>query len=1045
LRNPFDTNVRLGTERPFSLNADKKASWHWIEGKDWHVIDQQSGELLKTWELPDDCVCSPKLIRTLLEGRTFVLTAHAALANATDFVAWDVESNQAVWQQSIECDLNRLPQSYLSRQSDFPIVVDLDGDGADEWIAPSHVGGTRWSNPMTPPYGMVMAHRGDNGKSIWQEPFHLPNLDGMVERAVAVSDMDGDGWKELLLGSRFQGGGVRDGVACFVDLISGRTGKRLWHSKVRTESSEPTLGSNELVDLYVLEDQRLIAVVTHIGLKTYNMESPRPYSTTFLNLHSGGEETFGLGLRASSFSHDTWLEQRLPPEPLQRAKRPRPSKLVGWAYPVMKTDSMGNLTLWSTEDYGPYLCADLDRDGFPEVLGAQNNVGYREYSLLNGLTGAKGWKRKFESQLTTFWFELGQDVDKDDIDDLVVLMSDLPLQAGGNNKEQVASVEIVSGSTGKTIWKHSATGRGMVTCLNYFKRDSAKLPLFLYQHDQSQKVTCLDLDSRKVAWTSDDFKGVVEGQSYEPWIFEGKIVWFSVAQTEEGCNASFVNAENGELILQIPIGQQPADATQQIQKAVAPTWIRLDNRDLFAIQTVTRRTVDAANSTYDYCTDLWLVDKSVTLVDHWSETNTATESAALASWFQNSNYYAPSPTVVKTLDNEEHLAISTSLNGSIVFRLLGWDNDEKPSLTVDRTIDLPIDPSSTAAFVWTLDCDGDGISDFVSLSDAGLDCLSGTGDVLWHQPPFPRGSLFCQPSEISGRKYLWLQTHPPELNSLIRLDARTGEECKGVETNTLNNALNADNLNHSSLITCVYAPRNTIITATRRNGAKITTSNLRSDPRYTRLLPWVVNAKFFLASNPVTVGHFSWTRILRLALGVFLVPVLVAWTCLRKQFSIRHLLLVATTVAVALALVLADKNAFPSSENGIGYIDALATACVIAILALFFALPLVELTRTRWRRILSIGVYGAFLLIIPAFTLLTNPVGAIRTTYTFHEYWHLFWFSLLPTGAVLLLLHSLRILGSGVFRIANGSRRSYSSLWPKKVPTLQSSGDSHGG
>jgi len=139
----------------------------------WKFASQQTSKpvpVTNAWKLPDDCVCSPKLIRTV-EGRTLVLTAHAALANATDFVAWDVESNRAVWQQSIECDLNRLPQSYLSRQSDFPIVVDLDGDGGDEWIAPSHVAGTRWSNPMTPPYGMVVAHRGDNGKAIWEEPF----------------------------------------------------------------------------------------------------------------------------------------------------------------------------------------------------------------------------------------------------------------------------------------------------------------------------------------------------------------------------------------------------------------------------------------------------------------------------------------------------------------------------------------------------------------------------------------------------------------------------------------------------------------------------------------------------------------------------------------------------------------------------------------------------------------------------------------------------------------------------------------------------------
>ncbi len=121
-----------------------------------------------------------------------------------------------------ECDLDRLPQSYLSRQSDFPLVADLDGDGCDEWFAPTYVPGRRWSHPMTPPYGMVMVHRSIDGQSIWNEPFYLPSMDGMIERAVVVSDQDRDGWKDLLLGSRFQGGGVRGGAACFVDLVSGK-------------------------------------------------------------------------------------------------------------------------------------------------------------------------------------------------------------------------------------------------------------------------------------------------------------------------------------------------------------------------------------------------------------------------------------------------------------------------------------------------------------------------------------------------------------------------------------------------------------------------------------------------------------------------------------------------------------------------------------------------------------------------------------------------------------------------------------------------------
>ncbi len=392
----FETNLRLGAERPFSLSGRGNENWHWIEGREWLVIDPQTGELVKSWKLPDDCLCPLKLIRTV-EGKTLVLTVHLAMNNETDFVAWDVETQSPVWEKSIQCDLNRLPQSYLSRQQDFPIVVDLDSDGVDEWIAASHAHG------MTPPYGMATAYRGDNANAIWEEPFHLPNLDQMIERGVAVSDIDGDGWKDLLLGSRFKGGGVRADMGCFIDLISGKTGERIWYSQVRTESSSPIFGTNELVDFTVLEDQGLIAVVTYSGITAGELESARPYSTTFLNLFNGGEESFGLGLLANSFNNNTWLEHRLPPPgPFDRTNLLQRSKLVGWAYPVSRSDTTENATLWSTEDYEPQHFADVDRDGFPEVIGSKkSSVGYREYALLNGLTGIKSWSKSIDTQSQT--------------------------------------------------------------------------------------------------------------------------------------------------------------------------------------------------------------------------------------------------------------------------------------------------------------------------------------------------------------------------------------------------------------------------------------------------------------------------------------------------------------------------------------------------------------------------------------------------------------------------------------------------------------------
>lgn len=267
------------------------------------------------------------------------------------------------------------------------------------------------------------------------------------------------------------------------------------------------------------------------------------------------------------------------------------------------------------------------------------------------------------------------------------------------------------------------------------------------------------------------------------------------------------------------------------------------------------------------------------------------------------------------------------------------------------------------------------------------------------------------------------------------------------------NALHVGNEKHASLITHVYTTKTAKLSAIRRSGTNVRratnnvqhATNKRADPRYVRLLPWVVLAKDFCYNNPVALQRFSWLRILTLSLGVFLLPLAVGWSCIRVSFSLRQLWLVATTIAIALSLALADRSAYPTDAFGNSYLSALQTSATIAVVIFLFALPIMELARKRWRRRLSLGVYCALILVIPAFTLLLYPTGVIRTTYTFQEFWHLFWFALLSTGAVLFLVHSLRILGSATAHIVKGCWRKLGSMRSSNIRNYQGAGDSHGG
>ncbi len=370
-------------------------------------------------------------------------------------------------------------------------------------------------------------------------------------------------------------------------------------------------------------------------------------------------------------------------------------------------------------------------------------IGYDEYTLLDGVTGKKGWRRQIASSTTSYWYALHRDADNDAIDDLAVLLFD------SNNQRETARLEIISGSTGKTMWKHSVAEPGSVRTLGYFERTADQLPMIVYQNEKTSTVTCLDLDSRKVVWTSQSFPAALEIQAFKTWYSDGKIVWFSFGEAESGSSANFIDAETGRTLLQIAVGQ----------RLYAPwmDWIRWEGQELLPILTITKLESSADQSGNLYRTDLWLVDRSLKIVGSWSETTDSVASKAAESWFERSHYERQLPKVIKTSAGRECLAIITGVDRGMGVRLLGWDTDKSKQLVVERSVSLPIDPSSTTASVSIADCNGDEIADFVSMTDEGIDCLSVTGESLWHRPPVPTGGNLGA-FEHEGRQYLSFQT-----------------------------------------------------------------------------------------------------------------------------------------------------------------------------------------------------------------------------------------------------------------------------------------------
>lgn len=1025
--NHFDARPSFGTERPFTLIQNGSEKWYWIDGPECHVIEPHTGKMVHSWSLLDDCVCPPKFLRTG-QGRILVLTAHKASATTTDFVALDIETNAPAWTKTLKCNLDRLPQSYQSPKQVFPMVVDLDRDGSDEWIAPSYIPGNQWSHPMVPPHGSLMAFHGNNAEPVWEEPCNVPNADRMLERSLVGQDQDGDGWKDLLIGSRFMGGGVRDGVSCFVELISGRTGKPIWHTKVRNESSHPARDVIELVDFSVIDEHGLVAVVTHRSMMTNSHAYARPYSTTFLNLSNGREEAFGSGIFAKSFGNDYWLEYRIPPDFLGNSNQLPRGKLVGWAYPVKKRESETNSTLWRTENYSSLEISDVDHDGFPEVVASNYGSERRTVVLLDGLTGSKRWSRATGSQPDSSWSALEQDENGDGTDDLLSYAYDGGYQGNAARKAQHPMIEIVSGATGKTLWQLEDSDSGAVTMPQYLGRRSGKLPILIYQDTQNKRVKCVDLELSRIAWTSNDFQGELIAGEYTPWVHQDRMVWFSVCKTDDGLVASFVDAETGESILRIPIGPKPTKR-QDYETVAQPKWIQWQGKELLAVQSLTSSTLNTGSGKHQFETNLWLFDKSVQLVGHWTETTETILSPAMTSWLEGFRYDAPPPTVAKMPDGQELLAITVGINGSFGCRLLGWDEYLTDKLHVDRTISFPNAAIASYAGVLVFDADGDSLTDFVTISDGNLQCMTGSGKMLWRKSDLPTEMHLLSSKVFEGRTCIGLQQGHSQ--SFLLLDASTGEDRSEAWAELKSRAFNANEANHRSWITSETTNQKIVLSAIRREGAvRPAADALQADPRRQRLLPWVVTAKSILFSVQREVRFFSWPRVLMLAFGAILIPGLVAWSCLRKRFSLRHVIIVVTTVALALTLILVDQREFPTDDKPNGFRHAMNAAWVISIHIFGFALPVIELTQVRWRRNLSIAVYGLMLIGTPLLSLFTNPVGVVRTTYIGNEWWHLVWFALLCAGLVLFLFHSLRILfrvglfGVNFVRWSVRSRRS---------------------
>ena len=137
----------------------------------------------------------------------------------TRLSAWSRAEQQPLWTY----DTTAPPPSRTQWRLDapeWPLMVDLNGDGAAEVIVPD---GTSHKTKgwQSLPWGAIEVLDGKSGERLWFQ--RIANMDEWVERFVVGPDVDQDGWRDLFAATLWG-----EDYELFVDCLSGADGRTLW-------------------------------------------------------------------------------------------------------------------------------------------------------------------------------------------------------------------------------------------------------------------------------------------------------------------------------------------------------------------------------------------------------------------------------------------------------------------------------------------------------------------------------------------------------------------------------------------------------------------------------------------------------------------------------------------------------------------------------------------------------------------------------------------------------------------------------------------------
>lgn len=154
--------------------------------------------------------------------------------------AWSPVKQSDLWHATIEAAPPIQEETYAEPPA-WPVVEDLDGDGASEVIVPD---GSTLSRPnwFGAPWGRIAVLEGRTGQTRWQR--QIMNVDQQLNHFTVGPDIDGDGQREVYVASQWN-----EDLDLYVDCLSGKDGQSLWRQIEPTQEQKRSGGSHRIARL----------------------------------------------------------------------------------------------------------------------------------------------------------------------------------------------------------------------------------------------------------------------------------------------------------------------------------------------------------------------------------------------------------------------------------------------------------------------------------------------------------------------------------------------------------------------------------------------------------------------------------------------------------------------------------------------------------------------------------------------------------------------------------------------------------------------------